>query len=188
MKLSAIKCPNCGSSLEIEDGIDTFFCKYCGEKIMMEDMSASAYKAKTKLKKMEHDERMADKKYAHEKEMEKMNSLHTLLPVFIFFAVTILIWAIALGSAKHASNKEIKELDKLIVEIQGDIKNGDYDTAYIKAQSVKTTSDWSHEIDEKYDNIRKELINQIIAAEIKETGSSSHEPEKEKGLFEKLME
>ena len=27
-------CPRCGANLWIEDGIDTFFCQYCGYKIL----------------------------------------------------------------------------------------------------------------------------------------------------------
>lgn len=30
MELKSLFCPNCGASLEVEDGLDTFFCKYCG--------------------------------------------------------------------------------------------------------------------------------------------------------------
>lgn len=36
MELKTLSCPNCGANLEIEDGIDTFFCKYCGYKIILE--------------------------------------------------------------------------------------------------------------------------------------------------------
>ena len=50
----------------MEDGLDIFFCKYCGYKIIIEGQSDAAYRAKTRIKEMEHDERMVDKKYAHE--------------------------------------------------------------------------------------------------------------------------
>ena len=32
MEFVTLKCPNCGASIDIEDGIDTFYCKYCGYK------------------------------------------------------------------------------------------------------------------------------------------------------------
>ena len=67
MNLYTLKCPNCGSSLEIEDGIDIFFCKYCGQKIMLEGQSKEAIKAKVSIKGMEHEENLADKKYEHER-------------------------------------------------------------------------------------------------------------------------
>ena len=36
MKTFALKCPNCNGDLTIEDGLDTFFCMYCGYKIMLD--------------------------------------------------------------------------------------------------------------------------------------------------------
>ena len=46
-----------------------------------------------------------------------------------------------------------------------DIENEDFDEAYIKAQSIKHTSPWSDEVEEKWENTRKEMIGQIIKAE-----------------------
>ena len=67
MKVQSLKCPNCDAVLEIEDGIDTFFCKYCGNKIVLTDMSDAFYNAKVQVKAMEHQERMQDKKYEQER-------------------------------------------------------------------------------------------------------------------------
>lgn len=36
-----------------------------------------------------------------------------------------------------------------------DIDNEDFDTAYIKAQSIKYTANWSSDIEDKWDNTRK---------------------------------
>lgn len=71
----------------------------------------------------------------------------------------------------------------MVEEIQDDIDDGVFDEAYIKAQSIKYTADWSSEIEDKWDNIRKEVIDQIIEAEKEATGSSSHKPEKD-GWFD----
>lgn len=46
-------CPNCGSSVEISDQIDTFFCTYCGTKIYSGDKNR--INAQLSVKKMEHD-------------------------------------------------------------------------------------------------------------------------------------
>ena len=46
MELKTLICPKCGGTLEIEDGLDTFFCKYCGNKIIIAGQSDAAYKAK----------------------------------------------------------------------------------------------------------------------------------------------
>ena len=47
MNLIQMKCPNCNANLEVEDGIDSFFCRYCGTKIMVQGQSNAAYTAKT---------------------------------------------------------------------------------------------------------------------------------------------
>lgn len=68
MKLCALKCPNCGASIEIEDEIDAFYCKYCGYKIVVNDLSDAEINAKVKIKSMKHHEKMQEKKYANDKE------------------------------------------------------------------------------------------------------------------------
>lgn len=37
LKLYAVKCPECGATLEIDDGMKFCFCKYCGNKIVIDD-------------------------------------------------------------------------------------------------------------------------------------------------------
>lgn len=49
MEMKVMRCPGCGSELEIENGIDIFYCKYCGNKIVLEQ-SDEAIKAKTRAK------------------------------------------------------------------------------------------------------------------------------------------
>ncbi len=58
MKIIKLRCPSCGSVLETEDGLETFFCKYCGQKIILSEQSPDALKAKVAVKQMGHEERM----------------------------------------------------------------------------------------------------------------------------------
>ena len=37
MSLVALKCPNCGGSLDLEDSRDFAFCQYCGTKILIKE-------------------------------------------------------------------------------------------------------------------------------------------------------
>lgn len=37
MKAYEIKCPECGASLEIEEGRKQIFCQYCGTRILIDD-------------------------------------------------------------------------------------------------------------------------------------------------------
>lgn len=39
VKMIALKCPECGSKLQIEDGHKECFCQYCGHKILLDDGS-----------------------------------------------------------------------------------------------------------------------------------------------------
>lgn len=65
MELKSLYCPNCGAAVKPVDGLDTFYCQYCGYQIHLDGMSDEAYKARTKVKQMEHEERMQDKKDAY---------------------------------------------------------------------------------------------------------------------------
>jgi len=66
MELKTLNCPNCNGHLEIEDGIDTFFCKYCGNKIVLDGQSDAAYQAKVKIKELEHEQVMQENKYKND--------------------------------------------------------------------------------------------------------------------------
>ena len=37
MEVKSLKCPNCGAALEIPEERKTFFCKYCGSQIYIDD-------------------------------------------------------------------------------------------------------------------------------------------------------
>ena len=99
MKLFTLKCPNCGSSLEIEDGIDMFFCKYCGHKIMLEGQSKEALKAKVSIKGMEHEETLADKMYEHERYKIMMEQKEKKRSAMIGYSALVIILALAIISA-----------------------------------------------------------------------------------------
>lgn len=37
MELKSLNCPNCGASIQIPDGKNSFFCTYCGSQIHIDD-------------------------------------------------------------------------------------------------------------------------------------------------------
>ena len=53
-----------------------------------------------------------------------------------------------------------------------DIENGNFEEAYISAESIRYTAGWSDEIEKKWDAIRKETIDQIEKAEKQANGDS----------------
>ena len=142
---------------------------------------------------MEHEERMLDKKLNHEKykiekkrEKENADAKKVFIVLAVSFALLFLIIFILSGPMKWASNSEERKLQSLVDEIMVDIENEEFDSAYIKAQSITYTSNYSNEIEKKWDKTRREVIDRIIEAEKKATGSSSHKPES-KGIFESIF-
>ena len=145
-EMKILKCPNCNAALEIENGLDTFYCKYCGYKILLNGQSKAAYRAKTRIKEMEHDERMADKQLEHEKykiaQKIKREGIDNKLVITLMLCIVL-----------------------FLEEVQTEIANKDFDAARIKVQSIQYTAGWSSDIEEKWDNIREELVKQLEDAE-----------------------
>ncbi|MBE6751543.1 MAG: hypothetical protein E7556_03340 [Ruminococcaceae bacterium] len=69
------------------------------------------------------------------------------------------------GLAKHFSNVEEEKLQIIVEEVFFDIENGDFVEAYVKANTIHYTSDWSSDIEKKWDETREVLIDQIEKAE-----------------------
>lgn len=87
MKINTLTCPNCNGNLEIEDGLDTFYCKYCGSKIILSELSDAAYDAKVKIKNMEHKEKLKEKELEHERyklESTKKDFKRTFIAFLVF--------------------------------------------------------------------------------------------------------
>ncbi len=145
MKLISLKCPECSASLEIKEGIDTFFCTYCGTKIQIDEMSKEAYKAGVKLKEFEHEEKMLEKNLEHEKyilnsneEKEKRESKTgiriALGSVILFILMYGMLYYFFVGGPKA----EMKKIEKQLVTA---ISSNDYDMALILANQLYYTGD-----------------------------------------------
>lgn len=177
MELKSLFCPNCGASLEVEDGLDTFFCKYCGYRILLQKQSKAAYDAKVQVKHMEHEERLQEKRDAQERyrmEFKQKDERHTLAIVFGIFGVIIamclVVWALGNSEAK----KQERELQAIVDQIMIDIENEDFAAAYVKANSLYWDDSWTSEGEDKWDATRKEIIKQIEEAEKNATGSTTN--------------
>ena len=178
MQLFTLKCPNCNGNLEIEDGIDTFYCKYCGYKIILDGQSEAAYVAKTRIKELEYIEKLQEKEHkqeqyrmyhqAQENMKERRATLlgkigHHLAPLALIAIFMIAFYVVILVGAAD-QNKKTKALNDALEQTMSDIKkdidNGDYDEAMIKAQTLVfdgVDKDYVHEWDEK----RAVVIEQI---------------------------
>lgn len=49
MTFHQLKCPNCGATLIVDNGLDTFFCQYCGTKLISDGQSDVAIRAKADI-------------------------------------------------------------------------------------------------------------------------------------------
>lgn len=189
MELKSLFCPNCGASLEIEDGLDTFFCKYCGYKILLQGQSKAAYDAKVRVKHMEHKERLQEKRDAQERyrmEFKQKDERCTLAIVFGIFGAIIAMCLIISAVGNSGAKKQEQELQAIVDQIMIDIENEDFAAAYVKANSLYWDDSWTSEGEDKWDATRKEIIKQIEEAEKKATGSttnSSDEDEDDSGGF-----
>ena len=178
MELKSLFCPNCGASLEVEDGLDTFFCKYCGYKILLQGQSKAAYDAKVRVKHMEHKERLQDKRDAQERyrmEFKQKDERRTLAIVFGILGAIIAMCLIISAVGNAGAKKQDRELQAIVDQIMIDIENEDFAAAYVKANSLYWDDSWTSEGEDKWDATRKEIIKQIEEAEKAATGSSSHE-------------
>lgn len=189
MELKSLFCPNCGASLEVEDGLDTFFCKYCGYKILLQGQSKATYDAKVRVKHMEHKERLQEKRDAQERyrmEFKQKDERRTLAIVFGIFGAIIAMCLIISAVGNAGAKKQERELQAIVDQIMIDIENEDFAAAYVKANSLYWDDSWTSEGEDKWDATRKEIIKQIEEAEKNATGSttnSSDEDEDDDGGF-----
>lgn len=93
MNFVQMKCPNCGADLEIENGIDSFYCKYCGTKILLEGQDEETLKAKRHAKTMDSLKDM-QKEYHEDRqrreEENRKNSWTAMKMLIIWFAIMLL--------------------------------------------------------------------------------------------------
>ena len=173
MELKSLNCPNCNGHLEIEDGIDTFFCKYCGNKIVLAGQSDAAYQAKTKIKELEHEQVMQEKKYENEqaawerKEIsksrdEKRKNLALIPLICIMIACFGYLFA---QKIRHEMKQN--ELKEVTYEIEQAMEDGDYEHALVLTNRLRLSDSYSSSDAEKWDAQREEYVRQIREAQKK---------------------
>lgn len=179
MRMYQLKCPACGGAIEIDGNRDSCFCSYCGTKVYVNDETHrveitkninyhKTYTDEAKIRKIESEERMQERKSAVEREERKNKKWSALGTVLIVLACVIGYCVLFIGffdSEKEASDRQEQELQTIVDEVIQDIEEGNFDEAYIKAERIRYTEDWSSEIKDKWDATREEIIEQIEKAE-----------------------
>lgn len=101
MELFTMRCPNCGADLEVENGIDSLYCKYCGTKILVSGQDKHTVRAKAvvnildKIQQMDETERQYYEDHkeeieARKRQEERRNNLQFLIGIGIILAVGLL--------------------------------------------------------------------------------------------------
>lgn len=93
MNFVQMKCPNCGADLEVENDIDSFYCKYCGTKILLEGQDEEVLKTKRHAKTMDSLKDMQKEYYEdrqrREDERSKKSKEAIRLMIIMFVAMLI---------------------------------------------------------------------------------------------------
>ena len=177
-----LKCPSCGATFVVEDGMDSYYCSYCGEQIFIRKSHSSVEKSKhifyhktitdeAKIKKIELEERAQTITLA-DKLSERISSGVSVIGFIILTIILICIFIATFASVKAKSDRPERELQSLVDTVMQDIEEGNFEEAYIHAESIRYTANWSDEIEKKWDAIRKETINQIEKAEKQANGDT----------------
>ena len=178
MELKVLKCPGCGGALELEDGLDTFFCKYCGYKIVLSGQSDAAYKAKTVAKKLEHKKQAQERMYQNDHDKWERNEISKerefkrstkgwIIGLIIFFGVIISVFLpLYLLTVPHTLR--VNELKKIEKQIEEDIDDGDYEHAILLTNKLRLKDNWSTGESEEWEERRQEYVRIIRKAQEKE--------------------
>lgn len=101
MNIQKLECPNCHAGLDSDYGNEgIFFCKYCGQKIIVEEIQNAEYDLKIRKMEMEHEankiameQKSQNIKYAYENENKAMDNafrtkLLIIIVILIMFSLT----------------------------------------------------------------------------------------------------
>ena len=90
MELFTMRCPNCGADLEVENGIDSFYCKYCGTKVIATGQTDAAIRAKADIKLAE----MVIKRERQQQEHEERKRQQSNKAIILTFLLFVVFWLI----------------------------------------------------------------------------------------------
>lgn len=176
MKMTNMKCPNCDAEISCVDGLDTFFCQYCGAKLMIDGMSDSGYAARVKIKEFEHKERAQKVKYEHDERRQKAendieryrlkskerasffksDSMYLLIVMAMFAFIFIGIESTGWG---HKGN--VRKLEKKEKQIQELINDEKYEEAKVALNGLKLTDNYSSDETKMWDEKRSNYLSLI---------------------------
>ena len=100
IKFISAKCPDCGATLEIEEGRKQIFCSYCGAKVMLQNDNEYIYRHidEASVKQAEADRMIRLRELELEEEQAKRNDKlrNTLMKIWIPISVIIAVLGIGI--------------------------------------------------------------------------------------------
>ena len=128
MNFFSLKCPHCKAELSTENGLDTFFCPYCGGKVILEGQNEEVLRAKIReydslRRKREADEELEreykrkekEMEYNRKKEIEHDKAVFRSFRPFIIFIICIITLIFVMDRLEV---KEQKKQQQLIEKMQ----------------------------------------------------------------------
>ena len=162
MKLQTVKCPNCDKDLQLEDDVNSFFCKHCGQKIVLEAQSAKAAEESHPINVTQPQENVNSLQSSNAKSTLDERKLKLIIIGSIALAIFIVIRVLVSMGPKTKLNKEteneMKGIENQVVEC---INEGDYDKALLYANQLRIEGDYSISATSKWDEKREKYISYL---------------------------
>ena len=100
MKLLSLNCPNCHATIDADEGQKVLFCKYCGNKILLDDEAQKieyTYIDKGRIVESENEKQIRllelQMKIEQERHERKITGIVLGVSIFILLAAVLLYWA-----------------------------------------------------------------------------------------------
>jgi DNA-directed RNA polymerase subunit RPC12/RpoP len=94
-KMVPLTCIKCGGNLEIEQGRETYYCPYCGTKLLLDDPSTVTVNKNIRIENVSIDQTEVEKMRIQKEMWDNRESLgSTLLKLFLFEVGCLLLIAL----------------------------------------------------------------------------------------------
>lgn len=200
MDLYSLTCPNCASTVNVEEDIDTLRCEHCGARLKVVGMDRNTLRAKVRLAELEHEERMHDAKYSFEREKLKQRDkenkrffIFSLLQgdrvmelvslVALMLIAAIIPAALSISSCVNPNART--RLENLAADVESSIAAGDYAGARTKALLLHLDGDYDEDEVSKWDEKREsylDLIDDCLREEAANDSDTAFSPKSSKDL------
>lgn len=113
MNIQKLECPNCHAGLDSDYGNEgIFFCKYCGQKIIVEEIQNAEYDLKIRKMEMEHEtekieleHRQQNVKYAYDREKNETDKKYNFYIILALLGFLVFLFIVMFALVVFSSFK-----------------------------------------------------------------------------------